>query len=378
YFLFPKFSGSLRLSEYPLWQNLKEFAPELKLRLAYGETGNLPKTTAKFTNLVTNNISGRTGLVPADERGDPDIKPERTKEVEFGFDATLFHGDATLEFTYYHQSIKDLILDVGIAESSGADVFTTNAGEMRTRGLEISLGLNPIKTEKFSWTSRVNFFTTDSEITKLDVDPFNMGGFATSLGTMRIEEGMSPTTIVGAEMDTVGVNPDGSPILRHRILGNATPDFEMSFNNHFTIGNFEVSFLWDWRQGGDVINLGKLLMDFGGTSPDFDKIITFEGQQMKLGDFRRASFTKRTAPFVEDGSYLKLRELTVNYNLPSSLVNRLFAGQISYLRLGFSGRNLLMFTGYDGFDPEVSQFGNVAIGGNVDTMPFPSSRSYYF
>ncbi|MCG8608851.1 SusC/RagA family TonB-linked outer membrane protein [bacterium] len=369
YFLFPKFSGSLRLSEYSFWSGLSSFSPEFKLRAAYGETGTLPSTTAKFANLVTNNIGGRTGLVLADERGDPDIQPERTKEIEFGFDATIFNGHGTLEVSHYRQNISDLIIDVQIAPSQGNDIATTNAGEMRTTGWEISLGLNPIRSSKFNWNTRLNFFTTDSEITQLDVDPFNSGGFATVLGTMRVEEGLSPTTIVGAE-----TNPDGS----HKILGNGTPDFVMSLNNNLSIGNFDLSFLWDWRQGGDLINLDKLIRAFGGTLPDQDEEIVVEGETKKLGDFLAESFLTRTEPFVEDGTYLKLREASLSYNVPSTVVNRLFGGQISYLRLGLAGRNLLMFTDYKGYDPEVSQFGNVALGAFVDTAPYPSSRSFYF
>jgi hypothetical protein len=87
---------------------------------------------------------------------------------------------------------------------------------------------------------------------------------------------------------------------------------------------------------------------------------------------------RETAPYIEDGTYLKLREVTLAYNFPRATVSSLFNGQVSYLKVGVSGRNLLMFTDYDGYDPEVSQFGNVSIGRSVDTIPYPSSRSYYF
>jgi len=362
YYLFPKVSGSIRLSQYGFWDGLRGLSNEFKLRAAYGETGNLPRINRKFTNLIPENIGGVSGLRPASRRGDPNIKPERTKEVELGFDATLFDGSATLELTYYRQNIEDLILEAGQPGSSGFTVLETNAGEMRTTGWEISLGLVPIRTSKVNWTSRVNFFTTESEITKLDVDPFNLGGFATFLGTMRIQEGHSPTTIIGSE--TV-LNADGSI---DNALGDQTPDFNLAVNNNIKFGNFELSFLWDWQQGGDVINLGKLLMDLGGTSPDFEQ----------NGTRRLNELGTNTANYVEDGTFVKLRELSLSYSFPSATVNSLFGGQISYLRLGIAGRNLLMFTGYDGFDPEVSQFGNIAVGRGVDTLPFPSSRSFYF
>ncbi len=376
YYLFPKVSGSIRLSQYGFWKGLSGLASEFKLRAAYGETGNLPRPNAKFTNLLAENIGGRTGLVPAARRGDPNIKPERTKEIELGVDATILNGNGTLELTYYRQNISDLILEANLPPSSGFSTIETNAGKMRTTGFEASLGLTPIRKRNFNWTSRVNFFTTDSKITQLDVDPFNLGGFALFLGTMRIQEGFSPTTIVGAE--TV-FNADGTI---DNILGNGTPDFNLAFNNNFNIGNFEISFLWDWQQGGDVINLGKLIMDLGGTSPDFDSFsegfVDEDGNPLTNGVGRLTVLGSQTAPYVEDGTYLKLRELSLSYSLPRSVVSRLSGGQLSYMRIGVAGRNLLMFTGYDGYDPEVSQFGNVAVGRSVDTLPFPSSRQFYF
>ncbi|MFQ5709822.1 MAG: SusC/RagA family TonB-linked outer membrane protein, partial [bacterium] len=377
-FIFPKASGSVRLSELPFWERFSGIAQEFKLRAAYGETGNLPRPEAKFTNLTPFNISGRTGLLPSTRRGDSNIKPERTKEFEIGFDATIFHGNGTLEFSYYRQTIEDLILETDLAPSSGALNLETNAGEMRTVGYEVSLGLTPIRSKLVNWTSRVNFFKTTSEVTKLNVDPFNLGGFATFLGTFRIEEGRSPTTIIGSEKETL---PDGT--VRNKALGNGTPDFNMAFNNNVTFGSFELSFLWEWSKGGNVVNLGKLLTDIGGTSPDFDEVKTYtlpDGSTVtgKKGIQRLNLLGTLTAPYIESATYLKLRELSLSYNLPHSIVNGLSSGQLSYIRLGVAARNLIMWTPYDGYDPEVSQFGNVGVGRAIDTLPFPSSKNVYF
>ena len=232
-----------------------------------------------------------------------------------------------VQFSYYRQNISDLILVNEVPPSSGFEAAFINGGKMRTQGYEAALGVTPFRRKNFSWTSRVNFYRTFSEITQLDVDPFTTGGFALSLGEFEIAEDKSPNTIVG--LDEQGNKVD---------VGNETPDFQISFNNNFTfLRNFELSFLWDWKQGGDVINLGRLITDSGGTSDDQD---TPEGQARVNGT--------ATSRYVEDGSYLKLRELSLSYSVPGSIVNHLFAGQISYLRFGFAARNLLMFTGYDG------------------------------
>jgi hypothetical protein len=189
------------------------------------------------------------------------------------------------------------------------------------------------------------------------VDPFQVGGFSLGLGQFRIEEGLSPTTIVG--LDEAGTLTQ---------FGNSNANFQVGWNNRVSAYGFNFNMLWDWKEGGDVINLGKLITDLAGTTPDLG---TEEGQA-------RANGEGGTGRYVEDGTYLKLREISLSYGLSSSLLNRWFAGTVRELSLGVGARNLLMFTPYDGYDPEVSQFGNVAVGRAVDVLPFPSSRNLYF
>ena len=117
-----------------------------------------------------------------------------------------------------------------------------------------------------------------------------------------------------------------------------------------------------------MINLGRFLSDIGGTTPDLD-------EQSGMDRTSNPSVADR---YVEDGTYLKLREVSLTYAVPRQTVQQWFGGQVSSLDIGVSGRNLVMITDYTGYDPEVSQFGNVAIGRSVDVLPFPSARSFYF
>ncbi|MGH7595753.1 MAG: SusC/RagA family TonB-linked outer membrane protein [bacterium] len=370
YFFYPKASASVRLSQLNFWKGLSSFSDEFKLRLAYGETGNSPPPNAKFTTYVPVNIDNRSGLIVITRRGNAGIKPERTKEIEAGFDASLFGGKAGLEFTYYRQNISDLILISQLPQSSGFEEQFSNAGKMRTQGVEIGLIFNPLRKRNLRWNSRINFYKTSSKITELDVDPFNKGGFATSLGTYRIEEGKSPTTIIGLGVaDSAG----NAPVVE---FGDETPDFELSFNNGISLGNVELSFLWHWKQGGEVINLGRFITDLGGTTEDYDRVKV----RLSTGGFttKRLRGDFGTGAWIEDGTYLKLREVSLSYNFPKTTVASWFGSSISNLKVGVAGRNLLMFTDYTGYDPEVSQFGSIAIGRSVDTIPYPSSRSFYF
>ncbi|MCH8070144.1 MAG: TonB-dependent receptor [Candidatus Marinimicrobia bacterium] len=359
---YPKFSASYQAGA------LAGIFDDFKARLAWGQTGNLPSPTAKFTSLNPINIDGIGGLIPTGILGNEDIEPERTTELEYGVDFSFLKGLGSVEFTLYQQNIENLILEVDQAASSGAVSKWMNAAEMETKGTELSLLLNPIRSKSLNWMSRINYYKTASEITKLDVDPFNMGGFATFLGTYRIEKGWSPTSIIGSDTTSSG---------GIKKLGDETPDFQMSFNNTFKFSSFTLQFLLDVKQGGYIINLANFIYDLGGTTADYDDMTLDPDKEKNNGEYRLDNISTQTAPLIEDGSYVKLREVSLFYDFSNEQVNRWFSGAVTSLRLGVSGRNLATWTDYTGLDPEVSQFGNIAIGGSVDTNPFPSSRSVY-
>ena len=143
----------------------------------------------------------------------------------------------------------------------------------------------------------------------------------------------------------------------------------MSFSNDLQFNRVSFGFLWDWKQGGDIVNLTEFLYDAGQNSKDY----------VTAGAQRQTDFGNGlTKTYVQDGSYLKLREVTLAYNLPENITRGLFGSRVRYARLSLAGRNLLRFTGYRGLDPEVSNFGNQAIVRNIDVAPFPPCRSFYF
>jgi len=357
YFLFPKASASIRLSQYDFWGGLADAVPEFKLRAAYGATGTLPQPNSKFTSFVPANIGGGGGLLIGLVRGNPTIEPEKSKELEVGFDATILDGDGTVEFSYYNRKISDLILFRETPPSTGFTQEVINGGKMTTKGVEVSVGLALIQKEDVTWTSRINFYKTESMIDELSVPPFNTIGFADVLGRYRIEKGKSATQIVGRENGVLTV------------LGDETPDFQMSWGNTIRYSNFDMSFLFDWKKGGDVINLTKLLTDLGGTTEDLDT---------PGGQARAAAFGVTTHQLIEDGGYIKLRELSLGYSLSKEALQSFFGNALAYLRVGLAARNLFTITDYTSYDPEVSNFGNRAIGRSIEVTPFPSARSFYF
>jgi TonB-linked SusC/RagA family outer membrane protein len=378
YFYYPKAAVSYRFAE------LLPHVDELKLRTAYGETGNQPLFGQQFTELsASSTISGFPALgVPIGTlavAGAKDIHPEREREIEGGLDATLFNGRATLELTGYRKHISDLILQRAIAPSSGYVTQIKNGGDMVTKGIEAAVAATPVQSGLLTWVSRASFFRTRSTITDLPVPTFRPVGVqftSVALGAFQIEKGKSSTQIVGNE-----VGADGKVHVVQ--LGDATPDFNMSFTNELTHGPFRAYALVDWQHGGDIINLTRLLYDAGGVSSDYDLPSGVSAPRdipqcypNCSGLERISGFGPYTKQYIEDASFVKLREVALTYTLPRSLTGRLWRGN-GGADLTLSGRNLWTHTHYSGLDPEVSNFGSQQITRGIDVAPFPPSRSYW-
>ena len=227
------------------------YVDEIKLRGAFGQTGNQPLFGAKFSPDTTGTIGGLFGVLPGNRAGDPNIRPETQTEFEGGFDAQFGNGRAELNFTVYQRNISDLLLERTLAPSSGQEtlIFSSDS-KLRNRGVEVALTVSPIQSREVNWLFRTTFFANRSKVTQLDGPAFETGGFGTSLGAFLIEEGKSATQIVGTE----------------GVVGDANPDFQMSFSSDIDFKRFTLGFLFDWKQGGDVVNLTEYLYDAGANS----------------------------------------------------------------------------------------------------------------
>jgi len=351
FFFYPKASTSYRFDNVS-----PGLLDEIKFRAALGYSGNQPLYGQKFTPLSGDrNIEGNAGLTVGGSAGDPDIEPERQREIELGLDAVLLGDKVNLEFTLYQQNITNLLLERELSPSQGIQTQFFNGGELQVQGVELGLTFLPVNTENMSWQVRTNFYSNRSEIVDLPVPGFQAGGFGASLGMFRVEEGESATSIWANE---------GGELSK---LGDANPDFRMSLMNDLGWKQFNLYFLWDWQQGSDVINLTKLLYDLAQNSSDWDT----------AGQARISEFGFNTSPYIEDATFLKLREVSLSYNLEPEFLQQLWSG-FRYVTLSVTGRDLLTFTKYSGLDPEVSNFGNQQIGRNVDVAPFPPSRNFWF
>jgi TonB-linked SusC/RagA family outer membrane protein len=351
-YFYPKASASYKIPG---------LAPQfdmLQVRVAYGETGNQPLYAQKFTPLVFGTIDGQPGILNGGVAGDPNIKPERQREFEGGVDVVTWDSKLVVEATAYQRTITDLLLQRALAPSTGFTTQFINGGELRNRGVELTVQVEPIKKNNFEWLSRVIFTLNRSKVVDLPVPAFLTGGFGTSLGAFRIEEGASATQIVGNF-----TNPDGTKVVKK--LGDSEPDFRVGFINNFNFyRDWSLTTLVDWQQGSEVINLTRFLYDANGNAPDY------AASQQRLMDRR-----KNAGVYIEDASFVKLREVSLSYTLPKSILATL--GPVSNGVISFSARNLLTLTNYSGLDPEVSNFGNQPIARNIDVAPYPPSRSFW-
>jgi hypothetical protein len=364
YFAFPKASLAVNLTNFDFFKS--RTISQLKPRIAYGQTAGPVPFGATFTSLGGVNIGGLLGSTVATSIGNLLVTPERAIELEFGVDAGFFNNRLTLEATYYIKTTKDNLQPLNLSPASGVVSTISNEAEMRNRGLELSLGATIIQKEKIKWTSRLLWWKNDVLITRLGIPSYTTGAFGTALGTFLIRQGVAPTTIVG----TPFVSPDFT------VWGNAQPDWTSSWSNNITfMKNFEFNFLMEYRNGGDNVNLTSFLTDGGGTTKgwfdDDNKDGVPNGRQRPPAPYNNAG------RWVQDATFLKIRELGLYYNVPKSALGK--AGNfIQRARVGFSGNNLFLSTKYVGYDPETSTFGAQALANNVDVAPYPSARRLFF
>jgi TonB-linked SusC/RagA family outer membrane protein len=364
YYAYPKFSSSYRVP-VPIQK-----IDELKVRLAYGRAGNQP-TTGKYTFLTNLIDEGVTGFRASTALGSSNIKPETASELEGGFDLTLFGARARFSATQFRKQIDNLILTTALAPSTGFSSATINGGQIVNHGTELELEMTPLRTDRFSWVSGTTYSSAKGKVTRLPVPGFipSSGSFGSRFGNAFIQQGQL-TTVLQAVNGCTALNAAGTSCpSANRVLtfvGNSAPDYEMGFTNDLQFGPFRLSSLVDWRKGGLGVNLTNDYFYGSGLAKD-----------TALAHRQLVAFGKGVDVWVENSGFVKLRELTLGYDLPAGVASALFNGHAEGARLEFSGRNLATWTKYTGLDPEVSNFGNQPLGRFQDVTPYPPSRQFY-
>jgi TonB-linked SusC/RagA family outer membrane protein len=349
---------------------------ELKFRAAFGETGNEPLYGQKFTALTGLTYVGNNAVQIQGSLADPSLHPEREREIEGGVDLTLLQSRVGLSATVYQKNNTDLILQAALAPSTGYAVHIFNGGEIRNRGVEASLSGFPLRTKDVSWLARVTFTRNTGVVMSLPVPAFQPPNFfSIHYGSGYIQAGQSPSQIIGYQTDTIAY-PKGRTRGR---LGDYEPKFTMGFSSQVSSGPLSVYGLVEWRRGGSVVNLTQNGYDSFGTAADCTAGNASDGCTGSSPSAQRLYlFNIGRSPYIQDASFVKIREITLSYQLPQHIVRSVFGERVSAVRADLSGRNLVTWTPYLGADPEVSNFGNQNINRGQDVTPYPPNRSYFF
>ena len=358
FYAFPKFSASYRFVK-PLTDKIDE----LKFRTAIGQSGNRPRYGDRDVLYANGGIiGGASSLVSNGLLGNPAVKPETMNETEYGADLTFFGARLALELTRYQRRITNLLLTFPLPPSSGLGNQIINGGQLSVQGNEAVISMVPLRRGSFEWTSRIIYNANVQRTDNIPVPSFAVpGSFGATYGRNRIAANTRSTMIWGNA--PLGLNG----AVRDTILFDSNPVHTTTFNNDFNWKRLTLSFLADWRNGGYVSDMTNNLYDEGHQSYDYvaagkDRYTTFNA-----GDIR---------PYVQKGSYVKLREVSLNYQAPDSWARKIPGAKS--LRFNASGRNLKVWSKYWSFDPEFSNFGNSNFNRFIDLAPFPSNRQFFF
>lgn len=372
YYVFPKVAASYRLVDLMGW------GLELKPRIAYGETGNQPIFGQKFTLLGTPQLGGQLGFTVAGASGFESVEPERVKEVEIGLDGTALDGGLTWELTSFNRNTTNLLLQRVPAPSTGFTSRIFNGGKIQNTGFEAGIGYTPITTQTVQWVTRATYTTYRSKV--LDLvglpsfrPPFS--GFG-GLGVTFIQVGRPLTQLIGRgfceDYPVEACAANGINTTRSNLkIGDTAPNYRMGFVNDVTYKAFNFSAVLDYQNGGSIINLTQFLYDDNGarsTAADFGS----PSHTARMRGFNNGVM----APYIEDATFLKLREISFGYEVPRSVTSRMNWG-VDNARISLTGRNLRSWQKYSGLDPEVANLGSAAIRNNLDVAAYPPSRSFF-
>lgn len=367
----------------------------LKLRASYGVTGN--QGIGDFAALALASgapYSGTPGIAPS-SLGNPSLRWEQTREFDGGADLGLFGGRVTLIADYFVRHTSNLLVQRPIAAVSGFTSIWDNIGDIENKGVDLGLStvnIKPASSHGLGWTTDLNVTFNKNRVTSLyGGQEFTTGINGRQTSVVRVGqplgafymykfEGVDPETGDAIIKD---VNGDGSITAADRtVVGTPYPKFFGGMTNQFTLANLELRTFLQFSKGNDVFNMMRIFTDDGGCTWDNLTTNTLARWQ-KPGDrtnVPRMSYDCTsgadliTSRFIEDGSFLRLGEVTLGYRLPSRLAA---AAKLDNGKIYVSGRNLKTWTKYSGYNPDVNSAGsdeNVIAG--TDYYAYPLARTF--
>jgi TonB-linked SusC/RagA family outer membrane protein len=389
----PSFSAAWRVSSEDFMKDIS-FIDDLKIRGGWGVTGNQEGLSNYTQYGLLTIIRDENNVLPASYQssfGNPDLKWETTHQSNIGLDLTLFNARVTFIVDAYIKKTKDLILKVQWPSTLNLPELRTNAGEMENKGIEFNLSTVNVD-KKIKWTSDFNISFNKNEVTYLKyVDVAYYGRiYSNNEDVVILREGLPLGSFYGLTAD--GVDP-ATGMMKYKdlnnngkvdggdrsVIGNAQPKFTYGFTNNISFKRFDLNIFFQGSQGNDIFN---------ATRVDLEGMFDSKNQSVAVLDRWTPENTDTDMPkavgggnvdnvrnstrFIEDGSYLRLKSLTLSYRL---LQNNPKFNNIKRVSVYATGQNLVTITKYSGFDPEVNAYGNDAVQLGIDYGTYPQVRS---
>ena len=396
YAYFPSVSAGWRLSDEAFFPKNK-VVTDAKIRGSYGLTGN--QNIGDFSSFglysfgSNYNFNGAvaSGIRPS-TIGNSNLRWETTAQTDLGLDLAFWNGKVVLTTDYYIKQTNDLLLNVNLPASTGFGSGIRNLGEVRNSGWELSVNTYQVDRKDASWTSSFNLSLNRNEVVNIGGEgsetftgaiPEN--GFSVivkeglPLGTFfgYVAEGVDPETgnMVFADLNEDGVINDDD----RTVIGDANPDFIWGINNSIRWKNLRLDFLWQGVHGNEIFNATRIETEgMFSVKNASAATLTRWREQGDVTDMPKATFgdpfrnARVSSRFIEDGSYVRLRSAALSWSLPQMWLSPI---GISNFEVYVSGQNLLTFTAYSGYDPEVNRDGNSSTSLGIDYGTYPQART---
>jgi TonB-linked SusC/RagA family outer membrane protein len=431
---FPSAAAAWRVSQEDFLENLT-FVSNLKLRASWGKTGNQAiqpyqtlATVASGFNYAYDGIDTPNIGFQLGRAANPNLRWETTEQTNAGVDLGFFNERLTATVDIYKKTTKDLLLNKQVEAYTGFTTILSNVGSIQNKGLEISLGGKPLSGTKLRWNTSVNIsFNRSKVLALLDNAPLairtNTGGgyqiFGSGFSLKYLQVGQAVDQMRGyvnlgtwseAEIDQAklmgqapgeakwkDVNGDGK-ITRDgdglQVIGNASPKFIYGWNNSIGYKDFDLTFLIQGSYGNDIFNAVRIKTEnpSNGLSSNLKNRWTADNQNtsvpvflssqqrnlLDLGPNQTAGIgvDQRSSRWIEDGSYLRMKNVTLTYTIPSAIAGKIGASRLAAY---VTAINLFTITKYTGYDPEVSSFNAGGAGGlGIDLSNYPTSKMFMF
>jgi outer membrane receptor protein involved in Fe transport len=383
------------LSSADYWKTLgiSDWWSTFKVRGAYGESGNLTGIGAydRFNEYYSNPLLGNTGFTGSNTLANENVRPERQRELELGTDISFFSNRLGITFNWYRKKVKDLLLPVVIAPTNGYSSLLDNNGALENKGIELMLTGAPVAGKDFKWNTTFIFnrnrnqalnsgalrlITTNAGAPVAIIDGQPIGVFygtffarnpdgsllTNAAGIPQTERGIQTSaTTFTPQRDANGM-PTGTTL--RKVLGNPNPGYTASFVNDFSYKKFNLHIQLDAVHGSDVWNADWRTRQGVGNGK-----VAEQEQEGKLPRGYIAGSYAVEEWRIDNGSFVKLREVSLSYNV----------GKVKFLQdltVNLSGRNLISWDNYKGYDPELNSGGQSTLLRNIDFGSVPIPRTF--